>query len=176
MMYMVGFYDHFDKPYTLVKEVDQMFIVPMSPFEILHLSIRQLRMNYNSDMETPNLAHLDKKKIPFVMNPFPNIVLFSTKPSNRSETIWFNPLQIVRTEMDLLNKTIYIVLKNREILTVDSSLSTNYESLKTKEPHHNMKCKEPKNSFSFIIDPKNKNLLIFLAAYKFFTEIFDVIC
>lgn len=155
LMYMVGFYDRNGKLCTLVKEVNQTFIVDQSPLEILAYSIKCIGFDLKGAIATSKwLLGDDIQMHPIMINPIHKICLFPNKSAKHPDTIWFNPFYIKRTS-GYMRKTI-IEFQNGETIKVYTQLSAFNHKLQTAEQLQKMTVGIGKDPISFVIDPKKR--------------------
>jgi competence protein ComK len=133
---MVGQYDRNAKLCTLVTELNRSFIIDRSPLEILNDSIRCIGFNLKGAMETSRLLLGNKHMCPIMVNPIHKICVFPDKSAKDANTMWFNPIHIVRTKT--LNQKATVEFTNGLIIMVPSKLYSFNHKLQTADQFRRM--------------------------------------
>jgi competence protein ComK len=153
LMYMVGFYDRNGKICTLVKEMEQIFVVDKSPLEILAYSIKCIGFDMRGAFASSKwILGDDILMHPVMVNPIHKICLFPNKSAKLHDTIWFNPYYIKRTTGSM-RKTV-IEFQNGETLKIECQLSSFNHKLQTAEQLRNMTTGIGIDPITFIFTPK----------------------
>jgi competence protein ComK len=175
LMCMVGVYDRNGKTCTIVREVNKTFIVDKSPLEILEFSIKSIGFNLRGAMTTSKWFMGDIHMCPVMVNPILKICLFPIQSAKRVDTMWFNPEHIRRTT-SFFRKT-NVEFTNGFHMRVNSKLSSFNNKLKIAEQYQEITVEAGKNPTSFLLEPKNKQLLLsHLLVLNSLVGILEIIC
>ncbi|SDN59110.1 competence protein ComK [Bacillus sp. OK048] len=154
MMYMFGLRDRNAKECTLVTEFHRVFIVDRSPLEILDDSLRSIGFDLKGAMDTAKLIIGKSMMCPVMINHIHKICVFPDKSHKHEDTIWFNPLHILRT--DSFKRKTNIEFRNKLILMIDSKLYSFNNKLKSAEQFSQITIENATNPVSYIIEPPKK--------------------
>lgn len=135
-MCMCGVLDRYGRHCTVVRETTRIFIVDRSPLEILNDSIRCVGYTLKGAIETSKWYMGNKYMCPLMVNPVFNIVVFPSRTAKHMETVWFNPLHIVRTNS--INSQTQIKFTNESTIIIPMKLCAFNNRLKTAEQFRDM--------------------------------------
>lgn len=151
---MQGFYDRNGKRCTLVRELDKTFTVDRSPLHILEDSIKCIGYDLKGAMASAKWILGEIHMPPVMINPIQSICVFSDKSAKNEDTIWFNPVHIVRT-ISYKKKT-YIEFSNGITLILHCSVSSFNTKLQNAMQLRNLTTEMGKNPISMILDPSKR--------------------
>jgi competence protein ComK len=155
---MYGFYDRYGKLCTLVRELDQTFIIDIEPLNILEDSIKCIGYDLKGAIASAKWILGNIHMPPVMINPIQSICVFSNKSANNEQTIWFNPSHIVRTTS--YQKKTYIEFTNSIALIVHCSVSIFNNKLQNAIQLRNITTEMGNNPrfMSMILDPRYRKL------------------
>ncbi len=154
---MYGVYDRNGKLCTIIRELEKTFFIDDSPLHILENSIKCIGYDLKGAMSSAKWILGGEFHMPPVMiNPFQRICLFSDKSAKNDDTIWFNPVHIVRT-LSYKKKT-YIEFINGTTLIIHCSILAFNTKLQNAMQLRNITTAMGKNprSMSMILDPTKR--------------------
>lgn len=153
---MYGFYDRNGKLCTVVRELDNTYIVDTAPLFILENSIKCIGYDLKGAMTSAKWILGNIHMPPVMINPIQSICVFSDKSAKNVNTIWFNPAHIVRTNS--YKKKTYIEFTNGTTLIIHCSISAFNTKLQNAMQLRNITTEMAKNpkSMSMIIDPRKR--------------------
>jgi competence protein ComK len=156
MMYMIGYHDRFGKLCTLVKEVEDVFLVNQSPLEILNYSIYYIGYDLRGAFAASKRLLGGIQMLPVMVNPILHLCVFPTQSPQSTDTIWFNPLHIKRTTTSF-GATI-IEFSNGETFKVKARLSAFNDKIKKAEQLCTITGETGKkpNTTVLLLDPKKQ--------------------
>lgn len=123
-MWMTGVYDRQGKQCSMVYETKRILFVDQSPLEILEYSIRCIGFDLKGALKTAKYLLGKTSKIPVVVNPLNEIVVFPTHSPAHPDNIWFNPNHIRRTTKSFQENKTNVNFSNSRTLTVPNRLSS----------------------------------------------------
>jgi competence protein ComK len=97
MVLMLGEYNRYGKLCTRVVELDKSFLVDKSPLEVLNDTTHYIGFDFKRNMRTTKMSWGKGNICPVIVNPIHGICMFPNKAHYHTDTIWFNPLHIVKT-------------------------------------------------------------------------------
>jgi competence protein ComK len=156
-LYIYGVYDRNGKLCTIVRELEKTFFIDDSPLHILENSIKCIGYDLKGAMSSAKWILGGEIHMPPVMiNPIQKICLFSDKSAKNDDTIWFNPVHIVRT-LSYKKKT-YIEFSNGTTLIIHCSIAAFNTKLQNAMQLRNITTEMGRNprSMSMILDPSKR--------------------
>jgi competence protein ComK len=155
MVLMMGEYNHYGKLCTRIMELDKTFLVDKEPLAVLNDTINYIDFNLKG---TQPEAFVENVNIcPILGNPLHSICAFPSQAYKSDDTIWFNPIHIVKTSTH--GRHTLIDLSNGYSIEVHSKLSSFNQKWQNAQFLRRMIIEREKSPFTLIVDQKRKNLL-----------------
>jgi competence protein ComK len=157
-MNMVGVLDRNAKPCTLITEVGRKFIVDKSPLEIIKDSIKCIGFCFDIRESTQATKWIlgDIHMCPVMINPIHRICVFPNKAPKNEDTMWFNPLHIIRTGTSKGWTTVEFT--NGLILEVPCRLTAFNNKWKAADELRDITVEIASNPISILFEPRRKRL------------------
>jgi len=149
---MVGHYDRNAKLCSLVYELHRTILVDKSPLEILTDTIRCMGNDLKGAITTAKWILGDIPMCPIIVNPTYHICVFPTKSIKNDETIWINPVHILRTT-SLHGKT-QIILNNGRVIPLPCKISSFNTKLQNADQLRKITIEMANNPVPFIFESK----------------------
>jgi competence protein ComK len=157
MVLMMGEYNRYGKLCTRVMELDKTFLVDKEPLDVLKDTINYIDFDLKGAQPAAQLIVENVNICPITGNPFHSICAFPTQAYKNEDTIWFNPIHIVKTSAH--GRHTLVDLSNGYSIEVHSRLSSFNQKWQNAQFLRRMTIEREKSPFTLVVDQKKKNLL-----------------
>ncbi|WP_230496762.1 competence protein ComK [Pseudoneobacillus rhizosphaerae] len=170
MVLMMGEYNHYGKLCTRIMELDKTFLVDKEPLAVLNDTINYIDFDLKGAQPETKLIKENVNICPILGNPLHSICAFPSQAYKSDDTIWFNPIHIVKTSAH--GRHTLVDLSNGYSIEVHSRLSSFNQKWQNAQFLRRMTTKREKSPFTLIVDQKKKNLLKKDSSGRYNFEIF----
>jgi competence protein ComK len=170
MVLMMGEYNRYGKLCTRVMELDKTFLVDKTPLEVLKDTINYIGFDLKGARSAAKLIVGNVSMCPVMVNPIHGLCAFPNQAYKNNDTIWFNPIHIIKTSPHGTNTM--VDLSNGYSIEVHSRLSSFNRKWQNAQLLRRVTVERGNSHITLIVDQKRKNLLTKDSSGNYNFEIF----